>query len=172
MLFSFFSMTATLFDVPFCIFKLKDFNYCNSFVPPPFNKLGYYIVTQLSNMEIMKQCCIPENNLFLDNMTFWVLTHFNFALVLPHYIAAYDTHFLLLYPNFHIFLHSLQMINIITWFSFMIHQLVGYCLVITTKVMNPISFLWISFHLSRLECFSADKPAIAKYWSLYFLFIT
>ena len=64
MLLSFFSMTATLFDVPFCIFELKDFNYCNSFVPPPFNKLGYKIVTQLSNMEIVKQCIIPENNLF------------------------------------------------------------------------------------------------------------
>ena len=33
-----------------------------------------------------------------------LLTHFEFALVLSHHIATYDTHsFLLLYPNCYVF---------------------------------------------------------------------
>ena len=39
--FPFFSMIATLFDIAFSIFKLKDFNCFNSFVPLPFIKLGH-----------------------------------------------------------------------------------------------------------------------------------
>ena len=36
-----FSVIATLFDVPSCILKLKDFNCCNSLTPHPFIKLGH-----------------------------------------------------------------------------------------------------------------------------------
>ena len=39
--FPFFLVIATLFDVAYCIFKLKDFNCSNSFLPLPFIKLGY-----------------------------------------------------------------------------------------------------------------------------------
>ena len=36
-----FSVITTLFEVAFCIFKLKDFNCSNSFILHPFLKLGY-----------------------------------------------------------------------------------------------------------------------------------
>ena len=36
-----FSMITTLFDVVSCIFKLKDFKCCNSFMLYPFIKLGH-----------------------------------------------------------------------------------------------------------------------------------
>ena len=103
--FPFFSVIATLFDVASCIFKLKDFNCPNSFVPLPFNKhrLGQSLT---SYMKIVKRCIF--NNIF-DNITILMrlLTHFEFVSVSSHYIATYDTHsFLLLYPNFHVFLYN------------------------------------------------------------------
>ena len=63
--------------------------------------------------------------------------------------------------NFHVFLHSLQMINILrqmkkflvdlmTWLCYnMIHQPVGYFWVTTTKIMYPFSFWWINLPFSR-----------------------
>ena len=53
-----------------------------------------------------------------------------------------------------------------TWWSCnMIHQLVRYHWVITTKVMNPFFFLWIHFSFSRV--FFLEKTKL-----LTFLFIT
>ena len=60
-----FSVIATLFDVPSCILKLKDFNCCNSLTPlPSLNwviKLSSNWVT-LSLLEIVRWC-IPKTNL-------------------------------------------------------------------------------------------------------------
>ena len=53
--FPFFSMIATLFDIAFSIFKLKDFNCSNSFVPLPFIKLGH-LGSLTSHMEMVKRC--------------------------------------------------------------------------------------------------------------------
>ena len=55
-LFPFISVIATLFDVTSYIFKLKDFNCSNLFVPLPFNKLGHFGHSITLHMEIMKQC--------------------------------------------------------------------------------------------------------------------
>ena len=86
---------------------------------------------------------------------FTLLTYFDFASVLLHYINTYDTHsFLLLYPNFHVFsafiakhLRQIKtfLVDLMTRFTYsMIQQSVGYCWV-KIKVMNPFFFLMNPF---------------------------
>ena len=95
-----------------------------------------------------------------------LLTHFNFLSVLPLFVATYDTHSLLLYTLYliiNIFLHSLQMmknfqIDLLARLSFcMIHQLVEYCCITATKVINLFSFLMNPFFF--LESFFWRKLA-------------
>ena len=64
--FPFFSVIAISFDATSCLFKLKCFNWSNSFVCYPFPSLNWVLKLSLgtvSHVEIMKRC-IPENNLF------------------------------------------------------------------------------------------------------------
>ena len=54
----------------------------------------------------------------------------------------------------------------------MIHQFLGYCWVITMKGIIHISFLWIHFYRSRLECFfSGEKLASYSYVLIYLIFV-
>ena len=111
--FPFFLVIVTFFDVASCNFKLKDFNCSDSLVPLLSTKLGHYIGAQSHIWKSQNDAY--QEIIFLDKMTrlLSLLTHFDFASVLSHYIATYDIHSLLLvYLNFHVFMHSFQMINI------------------------------------------------------------
>ena len=119
-----------------------------------------------------------------------LLTHFNFLSVLSLFVATYDTHSLLLYTLYliiNIFLHSLQMmknfqIDLLARLSFcMIHQLVEYCCITATKVINLFSFFFwrklarptilisLLFVISLLKLFkldTSDKPRITSSCSI------
>ena len=81
---SFLSVTATLFDVTSCIFKLKNFNCSNFFVPLPCH-------TAYGNREVMHQ---PGNNLLGKQhdhtLEYWLILILIFTLFI--FTATYDIH--------------------------------------------------------------------------------
>ena len=105
--FPFFSVIAISFDATSCLFKLKCFNWSNSFVCYPFPSLNWVLKLSLgtvSHAEIWSDAY--QKIIFLGNKTIALslLTLSDFAFVLAHYIATYETHsFLLPYLSFHVF---------------------------------------------------------------------
>ena len=83
--FTFFSVIATFFWRRFLYFQTQCFDYSNSLVPIPFNRLGQSHMWKSRSDAYYKI-------IFLDNMTTMSLLTFDFASVVSHYKATYDTH--------------------------------------------------------------------------------
>ena len=148
---------TTFFKAASCIFQLIHFNSSNYYLPLPFIKFVHKLVW---HMKILKQC-IPENNLFGQNYhTVKFLHSFQLCTCLIT-LYTYDT-IIFFFASFNVFsafiandYHLWQMTivlvsrfdDLITTYNTYI-QLVGYCWIMTTKLISPYFLMMNHFSVS------------------------